>query len=148
VNGHGGNISGLAALAVELTRTLRAPIATTTYFAEAEDEIQQVLEDQDGVMHACEAETSMMLFLAPELVDAARMGEAFGPAFDLAGSLTPSLRRVRTFDALTANGVSGDARRATVAKGEAILAASARNLAARLRAGEPWGPPADAECAA
>jgi creatinine amidohydrolase len=63
VNGHGGNISGLAALSVELTRELDAPIATTTYFMEAVAEMRAILEDQDGVMHACEGETSMMLAL-------------------------------------------------------------------------------------
>jgi len=138
VNGHGGNISGLAALSVELTRELNAPIATTTYFMEAVQEMRGILEDQDGVMHACEAETSMMLALTPDLVDRARLGEAHGPAFDIAGSLMPSLRRTVSFRELTESGVAGDARRASAAKGEALLQACAGNLAARLKAGEPW----------
>jgi len=138
VNGHGGNISGLAALSVELTRELDAPIATTTYFMEAVAEMRAILEDQDGVMHACEGETSMMLALTPELVDRARLPEAHGPAFDIAASLMPSLRRTVSFKELTASGVLGDARRASAAKGEALLQACAQNLAARLRAGKPW----------
>ena len=140
VNGHGGNISGLAALSVELTRELDAPIATTTYFTEALAEMRAILEDQDGVMHACEGETSMMLALTPELVDRARLPEAHGPAFDIAASLMPSLRRTVSFKELTASGVLGDARRASAVKGEALLQACAQNLAARLRAGEPWSP--------
>jgi creatinine amidohydrolase len=55
VNGHGGNIQALATLTGELTRELNAPIATTTYFMEAREVMAEVLEDQDGVMHACEA---------------------------------------------------------------------------------------------
>jgi len=138
VNGHGGNVSGLAALSVELTRELEVSIATTTYFAEATDEARRILEDQDGVMHACEAETSMMLVVAPELVDQARLPEAHGPMFDVPASLTPSLRRSKSFKETTESGVLGDARRASTAKGEALLQAFAGNLAARLRAGEPW----------
>src|SRR5215203_3867894 len=37
VNGHGGNMSALNALTVELTRALDAPIATTNYFLFLED---------------------------------------------------------------------------------------------------------------
>ena len=139
VNGHGGNIQGLAAIAVELTRELGTPIATTTYFMEAADQIAQVLEDQDCVMHACEAETSMMMAVAPGLVQASRLQDAHGPAFAMVPSLLPTLKRFETFDHLTASGVAGDARRATAVKGELLLDACARNLAERLRAGAPWG---------
>jgi creatinine amidohydrolase len=139
VNGHGGNIQGLAAIAVELTRDLDAPIATTTYFFEAAAEIAQILEDQDCVMHACEAETSMMLAALPHLVETSRLPDAQGPAFAIVPSLLPTLKRFLTFDQLTSSGVAGDARRATAAKGEAILDVCARNLADRLRAGAPWG---------
>ncbi len=139
VNGHGGNIAGLSAIATELTRELDSPVATATYFTVAAGEIAAVLEDQAGVMHACEAETSMMMAVAPELVDAARLAEAHGPAFDIAASLMPTLKRSLPFDQVTASGVAGDARRATAAKGETLLEACAAALAARLRAGEPWG---------
>ena len=142
VNGHGGNIAGLAAISAELTRELDAPVATATYFMVAADEVAGVLDDQTGVMHACEAETSMMMALAPELVDASRLSEAHGPAFDIAASLMPTLKRFTPFDQVTTSGVAGDARRATAAKGEALLQAYAGALAARLRAGEPWSPAA------
>ena len=138
VNGHGGNIQGLAALAVELTRELDAPIATTTYFMEAADQIAQILEDQDGVMHACEAETSMMMATAPDLVRASRLPDAHGPAFAIAPSLLPTLKRFTTFDRLTTSGVAGDARRASAAKGQTLLDACAGKLARRLQAGAPW----------
>ena len=106
---------------------------------EAADEAAQILEDQDGVMHACEAETSMMMAAAPELVQTSRLPDAYGPAFRMVPSLLPTLKRFAAFDQLTPSGVAGDARRATAAKGEALLAACARNLARRLGAGEPWG---------
>ncbi len=144
VNGHAGNIVGLAAISAELTRELEAPIATATYFMVAE-EIAGLLENQGGLMHACEAETSMMMAAAPELVDASRLPDAHGPAFDIAASLMPTLKRSVAFDRLTASGVAGDARRASAAKGEALLEACASALAARLQAGEPWTGIAPAE---
>jgi creatinine amidohydrolase len=138
VNGHGGNMQALAAFTGELTRELGASIATTTYFMEGAAEQAKILEDQNGVMHACEAETSMMMAIHPELVNRSRLEEAHGPNFDLTASLVPSLKAFRTFAELTASGVAGDARKASASKGEALLKACASALAARLRAGQPW----------
>jgi creatinine amidohydrolase len=98
----------------------------------------RVLEDQPGVMHACEAETSMMMVAHPELVDEGRLAEAHGPQLDIVTSLVPSLKAFRSFADITTSGVAGDARRASALKGEALLAACAAALAARLKAGEPW----------
>jgi creatinine amidohydrolase len=138
VNGHGGNIQALAAFTGELTRELNAPIAVTTYFMEGYTEMAGILEDQQGVMHACEAETSMMMAAHPGLVNAERLNEAHGPSFNILGSLVPSLRRFHSFAELTPSGVAGDARKASAEKGEKLLAVCASALAARLRAGEPW----------
>lgn len=138
VNGHGGNMQALAAFTGELTRELQAPIACTTYFMEAQTEQARILEDQQGVMHACEAETSMMMAIHPELVDEARLVDAHGPNFDLVASLVPSLKTFRSFAELTTSGVAGDARKASASKGRALLTVCSAALAARLRAGEPW----------
>ncbi len=138
VNGHGGNMQALAAFAGELTRELKAPIATATYFMEARAEQAKILEDQDGVMHACEAETSMMMAIHPELVNKARLKDAHGPNFDLTASLIPSLKVFRTFAEITASGVAGDARKSSASKGDALLEICSAALAARVRAGEPW----------
>lgn len=139
VNGHGGNIQALAAFTGELTRELGASIATATYFAEGVEAAAQILEDQTGVMHACEAETSMMMAAHADLVDQTLLSQAHGPPFDIAGSLQPSLKRFRSFAELTASGVAGDARKASAEKGEALLELYATALARRLLAGEPWG---------
>ncbi len=138
VNGHGGNMHALAAFTGELTRELSVPIATTTYFMEAAAEQAQILEDQNGVMHACEAETSMMMAIHPELVNASRLEAAHGPNLDLTASLIPSLKTFHTFAELTSSGVAGDARKASASKGEALLKVCAAALAARLKAGRPW----------
>jgi len=105
---------------------------------EGTTEAAGLLEDQEGVMHACEAETSMMMAAHPDLVDRTRLSEAHGPVFDIAGSLQPSLKRFRSFAELTASGVAGDARKASAKKGEALFEAYATALSRRLIAGEPW----------
>jgi len=96
VNGHGGNIQALATLTGELTRELAAPIAATTYFMEGTSEAAEILEDQNGVMHACEAETSMMMAAHPDLVDRTRLNEALGPDFDIGGSLLEVVPKFET----------------------------------------------------
>jgi len=139
VNGHGGNIAALAAISVELTRTLNAPVASTSYFVLAEEAFAAILEDQRSVLHACEAETSMMMALHPDLVDRSRLAEAVGPIpSSTAGALGAPLMRWKSFRETTPTGVFGDARRASADKGERLFAAAAEALASRLAAGEPW----------
>ncbi|MGE0749065.1 MAG: creatininase family protein [Variibacter sp.] len=139
VNGHGGNIDALKVIVGELARDLGAPIATTTYWVLAENAFKDVLEDQTNVQHACEAETSMMMVAAPDLVDASRLSEAQGPVPRVARPiLNKPLHRAKSFKEITASGVLGDARRANKEKGERLLAAAAEALATGLLAGEPW----------
>jgi creatinine amidohydrolase len=138
VNGHAGNITGLAAVAAEITRELNAQIATATYFMLARDEIAALLEHQTGLMHACEAETSMMMAVFPELVDEARLSEALGPMFDVNAAMIPDLKRFIPFNDVTRSGVAGDARTSSRTKGEAIIAVCAEALASKLKLGEPW----------
>jgi creatinine amidohydrolase len=140
VNGHGGNVSALNALSSELTRELQASVAVATYWLLAEEAFAEILKDQRSVLHACEAETSMMLAAQPDLVDRARLAEAVGPIPERAGSvLVQPLHRWRSFKDITPTGVIGDARRATAEKGERLLEAAAEALAERLARGEPWG---------
>jgi creatinine amidohydrolase len=139
LNGHGGNIAGLNVIVGELTQELNAPIAATTYWTHAEDAYKDILEDQLSVHHACEAETSAMMAVAPELVDVARLPQAVGPVPTKPGSvLNQPLNRWRSFQEITASGVVGDARKASKEKGERLLDAAAKALAERLLAGEPW----------
>ena len=138
VNGHGGNMTALNALTVELTRELGAPIATTNYFSMAEERFARILEDQEGVQHACEGETSMMMACAPDLVDKAQLKNAHGPQMTMRGALMRPILMWKSFRAMTKSGVIGDARRSSPEKGEKLLDAAAETLAARLIAGEPW----------
>src|SRR5690606_19113420 len=69
LNGHGGNIAALQVIAGELAAEVPGIVAVATYFLLAQPRFAAILEHQNGVRHACEAETSMMLALRPDLVD-------------------------------------------------------------------------------
>jgi creatinine amidohydrolase len=144
VNGHGGNIQGLASVVSELAcqfEDQRVEIATTTYFMEAYQEVAEILEDQDCIMHACEGETSMMMVAAPNMVRGDRIAEGHGATFDMIPSLLPTLKTTTPFEELTASGVSGSAAHASAEKGEALLSVCSLRLAERLKSGQPWRKP-------
>jgi len=140
VNSHGGNIAALNALTTDLAIELDAPIATTTFYNLANESAAyaDVLEDQKGVRHACEAETSMMLAAFADCVRKDRIADAFGPMGNMTLGVPPALNLWRSFKELTPGGVLGDARKATAAKGEKLFDIAAELLAARLIVGEPW----------
>ncbi len=54
------------------------PIACAAYWQVAEPEIAGILEKQTRVLHACEAETSMIWAAAPETVDAEIISQCHG----------------------------------------------------------------------
>ena len=80
VNGHGGNIAALSAFLPDIARETGLKVRMTTYFDQAKATMAEVLEDQDGVHHACEAETSLMMVVAPDTVRREKLSEAHGPA--------------------------------------------------------------------
>ncbi|HEY7551788.1 MAG TPA: creatininase family protein [Hyphomicrobiaceae bacterium] len=140
VNGHGGNRAALNAFLPDFARETGVQVRAATYFDLAKSDLAPVLEDQKQVHHACEVETSLMMVLAPDTVKPDRIPEAFG---GVAGSNNPNAwyaapTRFRSFKAFTASGVNGDARRASRAKGEKLLAICADGLAAALRDEKLW----------
>jgi len=136
VNGHGGNIAALAAFLPDIAREIGLDLRVTTYFEQARAALAEVLEDQEGVHHACEAETSMMMVAAPDSVRREKLAEAYGPAHS---SAPPAgIARYRSFKDITPSGVIGDARRASAQKGEKLMAACRDGIAAVLRNPQTW----------
>jgi creatinine amidohydrolase len=138
LNGHGGNITALTNIAAELTLEIGIPIVTATYWTlpETAEAFAGILERQANVRHACEAETSMMLALRPELVDRARMAELDGPMEGLSGQ--GGVYRWRSIDWWTPTGVIGAPQAASAEKGERLLAAAAGALARALTNPALW----------
>jgi creatinine amidohydrolase len=136
VNGHGGNIAALAAFLPDFARGTNLQIRATTYYELAKPAIGPLLEDQDGVRHACEAETSMMMVLAPDTVRREKLPEAHGPEHS-----TPQpagVGRFRSFRDFSSSGVVGDARRASSEKGAKLVAACRDAVVAVLRDAAMW----------
>ncbi|MEM1315412.1 MAG: creatininase family protein [Pseudomonadota bacterium] len=139
-NSHGGNIIAMQQIADELggRRDDGPAVAATTYAAEAAEALAALLEDQAGVQHACEAETSMMMAVEPDLVDASDLGAIGQTDPSRALSMGRGAFRWRPFEDLTADGVLGAPARATAEKGEALLEAGADAVAALLTDAALW----------
>lgn len=124
VPSHGGNFAPLAAL-LEST----GGVVDGARFVPYTDLLAFVAELErvgaaEGIppsvsgSHAGESETSIVLAVRPDLVDMTAAAAGFGGAFD---DETAALLFERGTDALSANGILGDARPADPARGERYL---------------------------
>ena len=142
LNGHGGNENALRVLADELTPKYRIPIVEFTYWYAASEPIAAILETQAGLQHACEAETSMMMAVRPELVAEERIALAKSNrtpgVSDVVGG---GVYRWRTTASMTASGVMGNPEAASAAKGVRLFDAVSATLADKLCNAELWGLP-------
>ena len=135
LNAHGGNENALRTISDELTPRIGMPIVQLTYWYAAAPAIAKILESQGALMHACEAETSMMMVLRPELVAEDRIPPALSSnALEMAGGVY----RWRTIGSRSATGVIGDPAAATADKGERLLGAISDALADKLGNTELW----------
>lgn len=138
LNGHGGNIAALQVMAGELAKEVPAVVPVATYFLLAQQHFAEILERQAGVRHACEAETSMMLALRPNLVDLTAMMAVDAPADGLSSE---GFHRWRSIEHWSASGVIGYPAAASAEKGERLLEAAADVVAAELAKDSLWSPP-------
>jgi creatinine amidohydrolase len=138
LNGHGGNAEAVAVAATEFSLEFCIRVAAGTYWHVAPEVIGPLLERQAGLMHACEAETSMMMHLSPASLRPARLAEAHGPGSTRVEGQPVGLAMRRSFKALSPSGVVGDARVATPEKGEKLLAAISTKLAEVLQNPKLW----------
>ncbi len=144
LNGHGGNIAALETIVTELTIRHRLPIGCAAYWQIAQEEIRGLLERQTAVLHACEAETSMMLALERAHIDEEILPQCKGPYVPGASAIEGANHgayRWRQIGTRSLNGVVGDASVASVAKGEKLLAAVARAVADALLEPRFWTAP-------
>lgn len=141
VNAHGGNDDPLNVACRELAHEFGLPVVAARPWSMIPEVIARVLERQTGVHHACEAETSVMLALAPELVRTELLDAAATQAPG-AVAARPALSRFWSFaERAPGSGVRGDPRPATAAKGETLLAAMVEALAAAMRDETLWRAP-------
>jgi creatinine amidohydrolase len=139
LNGHGGNDNGLRVIADELAYTLKVSVVQFTYWHAAEQPIARLLDRQTKLLHACEAETSMLMALRPELVVADQFVAAEVPCTKHTEELVgPGIYRWRSLAAMASSGVVGYPTAASAKKGEQLLAAIGADLAEKLVSKGLW----------
>ena len=136
LNGHGGNMAALNALVGELSVEMSMPIALVTYWIAAQQEFSRILEEQTNVLHACEAETSMLLALRPDLVDMSALERVIPPREWAGGD--SDVYVWQSVSDWSPSGVAGVPGAASSEKGERLLNAASRALADRLQHGRIW----------
>ena len=146
LNAHGGNENALRTITDELTPKLGVPIVQFTYWYAAAEAIAEILQTQNALLHACEAETSMMLAVRPELVAMDRVGLAKANSTpDVADVVGSGVYTWRTIGARSSSGVIGNPEAATAEKGELLFEAISGALAEKLCNTELWDLPWQAE---
>ena len=141
LNGHGGNAAPLTVAVSELTVELKIPLVTFAYYDVGDAATREILETQTAVLHACEAETSMLMATEGHLVDIARLNEAHGPDQDrpeIEALVGPKVFRWQTLNARARSGVIGNGAAGTAAKGERLLDAYAARIAEVLGTRALW----------
>lgn len=123
VNGHMGNTALLNVITNKVYYELGIKAATSFYFAQAADRVK-AHGKTPRFGHACEIETSVLLYLAPELVRRDRLepGAMIDTGLRYAFNNQPfALQVPMPFDQQTENGVFGDARLASDEIGRDII---------------------------
>ena len=152
-NSHGGNLGALQVMTEQLGHRHRhCNLASTSWWRLAGQELLAFNESgPGGVCHAGEFETSLMLHLAPDLVDREAMqrggnispGGPRLPAYFAGDMMRASPASVyRSMRELTGNGVFGDPFAATARKGELMLALIVEKFAGLVQELRQLPPPA------
>jgi creatinine amidohydrolase len=101
-----------------------------TDILEAGREAEEEISEQEGGTHADEMETSMMLYIKPEVVDMAKAVKDYHP---LEGRGLTSDPKKKDAGAYSASGVYGDATLATLEKGRIAVEARVRHIIEELK---------------
>ena len=151
-NSHGGNMApvGVALGNVQMRRATELPdlwLLSTSWFTLAASAIAQTgLFEQDKISHACEWETSQILALYPELVQAERPAARFSmmvngqPSrfFHADYSGWGSVDAARRIEQNSLTGAFGYPEIASVEKGEVLFDLAARELISLVREFADW----------
>ncbi len=142
LNSHGGNENALRSIADDLSPKLGVAIVEFCYWHAAAAPIAAILETQGALLHACEAETSMMLALRSDLVAMDRLThDNHPPAVELEDVVGTGMYRWRALASRTASGVIGNPEAASAEKGARLIAAIAEDVAGKLADPRLWALP-------
>jgi len=143
LNGHGGNIAALETIITELTIELQLPLAAGTYWQIGAESIRRILEHQPNVLHACEAETSMLQALSPETVLPLKKSwrTPLVPGLSAIEGVNPGVYRWQQLATRSKFGLIGEAWAATPEKGQQLLDAVSVDVANALSNQKLWTAP-------
>lgn len=152
VNGHGSNQMLCNLAARRINNTTRALAGAVAHWALAKEAVDQLRESEfpGGMAHAGEFETSMYMYLKPDLVEKDKMVPRETPSRinrflydDLFGS--GPVHMVNRWSRVTKSGVEGDPMLGTPEKGKAFAECSIANLVAFARAFREMEVPAEVD---
>lgn len=129
LNGHGGNTSVLLAAQRELTSKCKSFVGLVEQWALSHD-VELALTETEERGHACETETSIMLYLAPEH---AQMGAAKPTRTRKSIFSKEGISFVNPWHLYTVNTGIGDPTKATAAKGKRMVEVAVDRLAQALK---------------
>jgi creatinine amidohydrolase len=141
-NGHGGNevpaAQALSELVAADDHADDAYLVFASWWQIGKDAIEPKRHGMAtaNITHACEYETSMMLFMRPDLVDTEKACDPT-PAFK-SPWLSRGVQRFRRFHRLTPTGNFGQPTAATANKGQAMSAAIIQDVASFLQDFATW----------
>ncbi len=143
LNGHGGNFAPLSVAARDVRNQVKVCMAVASFWQIAIEEIKTIRESEiGGVAHACEVETSLLMYLRPDLVHTERIKKNIPKwrtpwfAMDLIYGRKVMLgHQVADF---SPTGVFGDPTLATPEKGKRLMGAITKAVGAFLRDFSTW----------
>lgn len=135
VNGHVGNSAPLRCALEQLRFAHDDLMVAVVDTARMSDRVRAAHEADGADWHANEAETSLMMAIAPELVRPALCAAADDP------DRTAGLVFAHPVNRTSRNGVTGRPSAATTARGEALFAAMLEDLTGLVRRGLVEQPP-------
>lgn len=149
LNGHGGNETPVAQALSNLASTdelaSNSLLTMSSWWTVGAPDAEKLNMATPGISHACEYETSLMLWLRPHLVD---LTQSVDVDERLETSWLRGVKRVsvfRRFSRMTATGNLGMPTKASADKGEAMLRAVVDDVVAFLSEFATWPLPASLE---
>jgi creatinine amidohydrolase len=138
VNGHGGNVAAIEIAAIRARTELDVPfVGACTYFSFLDQSVKERYPTTAVNGHACEIETSVALYMMPEIVrkDALEIGQLTELSTGLRGQMRKyNIAIPYSFDEYTLNGALGDATLASEAFGHDLIESGLDNFCGFLEA--------------